>query len=57
MQTYAAFSEVLACQIGPEQTIDLFAARIQRNADQLTATKVSMKESLYLSFQLLRYPQ
>lgn len=48
------FSEILACQLGVDECIDLFAARIMRISEQLKAIKQHINET-YLSFQLLRY--
>lgn len=46
------FSEVLACKIALDESIDIYAARLQRIADQLTLMNEPIKET-YLSFQLL----
>lgn len=47
------FSEIFACKIDPDESIDMYAARLQRISDQLTAMNEPLKE-VYLSFQLLR---
>lgn len=48
------FSEVLACKIAPDESIDMYVARLQRIAHQLTAMNEPIKET-YFSFQLLRW--
>lgn len=43
------FSEILACRIDPEESIDMYAALLQRISDQLPAMNELLKE-VYLSF-------
>lgn len=45
------FAELIACKIQPDEAIDMFAARIQRIAEQLKAMNEPVKE-ICLSFQL-----
>lgn len=47
------FSELLACRIKSDESIDLFAAKIKRISEQLKDIKQEIPE-IYLCFQLIR---
>lgn len=48
------FSELCACKIKPGENIDLYASRLRRISEQLSAINQPIKE-VYISFQFLRY--
>lgn len=48
------FSNLSSCKKKPDETVELFAARIQQISDQLASINQPI-EDIYLSFQLLRF--